>query len=251
MTDANVLPLQRVAAEPMEVANRQPSIEDILRIAVEKNIDAESLTKLVDLHERLQARNAERALLDAMSAFQAECPSLYKNAEASFDTRSGGRASYRFATLDYIADTIRPMLQRHGLSYAFDSTVDGTKITVICRVSHIAGANKSASFTCPTGGTTLMSDMQKTASGLTYARRYALMLALGLTARGEDNDANGTTERITEEQAIQLEDMIESYKDKIDLPKFYAFAGATEVRGIAAKDFQKCFDALKAKGAKK
>ena len=99
-------------------------VTDLLRLAVDKDIPAESLEKIVALHERIADRLAAQEFADALAAFQAECPSIIKNATAVVTGRSGGQFSYKFADLDHIAGIVRAPLREHGLSFTWDSQTD-------------------------------------------------------------------------------------------------------------------------------
>ena len=65
-------------------------LTDLLRIAVERGAPVEQLEKLVDLHERMEQRQAARDFSAAFAAFQAECPSIVKNREGKVVTNKGG-----------------------------------------------------------------------------------------------------------------------------------------------------------------
>lgn len=182
-------PTVKAEVAPFQLAppNASPNgVGEILRIAVERGVDVGSLERLVALHERMSERQAAVEFNQALAAFQAECPSIEKTSSASI----GGQYSYKYAQLDEIARTTRPLLQRHGLSYSWDSDVQNDRLVCVCTVRHIGGHSQSAKFTTPTQSpSTRMSLQQQQGAALTYARRQSLVQALGLTMTDEDNDA--------------------------------------------------------------
>jgi len=148
------------------------------------------LEKLVDLQERVMRINAERAFNSAIQAFQFECPSIKHDGHAAF-----GNTKYSYATLAQVANTIRPYLDKHGLSYGFtsESVSDGIKVT--CTVKHVEGHSGSADFVVAIDNNAKgMNIAQRAASALSYARRYALLMALGITTADTDDDGAGAGE---------------------------------------------------------
>lgn len=196
-----------------EVTVSQQAMSPLLHLAIEKNVSVETLEKLVDLHERVSAREAAKEFADAMARFQSSCPPVHKASTARVATKSGGAYEYRYAELDEIARTVRPHLHKEGLSYSWDSQVseDGKRITVVCTVTHSNGHKASASFAAPTAAlTSAMSPQQEVAAALTFGKRQSLISVLGLTTTDQDTDAStGTGPCITPAQVEVLEALLD------------------------------------------
>lgn len=168
---------------------------DMLKTAIERDIKADELHKLLDFQERLLAKDAERQFADAMAAFQADCNYVGKNRTAKVmkkknDPNDQDRVSheYTFADLAQVAATIKPFCEKHGFSYKFNQrSVSGGMIEIDCIVRHVAGHKESTTFCLPTETPAAMSSQQKFGGATTFGRRYALCLAFGLTV-GEDTD---------------------------------------------------------------
>lgn len=212
------------------------SITDLMSIAVERGMAPESLEKLFGLYERDQAIQAQRAFAKAMADLQAEAPVIHKNKRV--DT---GKYQYNFAELDFIANTIRPFLERHGLSYRFDSQVDGQVVAVKCIVTHRDGHSEATRFACPTQGMAGANAAQQTASALSYARRYALLLAFGLSTGDLDDDGMGGV--ISPEQVAELNDLLK--QSEVSNEKFLAWLGAETVEDIPLSKFGQAQKELK------
>lgn len=152
---------------------------NLIAMAIEKGADVDSLSKLMDLQERQMDKKAEQDYNRAITGFQSELRPIGKN-----------KTSYvgSYATLDHIAKSIAPILAEHELSYSFDSEITDGIVLVVCHINHINGHARSAKFSAPIDAAAKVNDMQKTASALSYARRYALQLALGITTTDEDDD---------------------------------------------------------------
>lgn len=157
----------------------------LLAQAVAANLPVESLERLVALKERCDRVESERQFNRAMTEFQSKCPAIAKNKSASFGQ---GKAKYDFVTFDAITITIAPLLSECGLSFRFDSKLDANAMTVTCTVYHVSGFSRDSTFTSPIDSSSSMNIQQKGASALTYAKRYALLLALGIGSADMDYD---------------------------------------------------------------
>jgi hypothetical protein len=177
-------PARELAPAPVNLQ----TMAGLLTIAVEKGLSPEAMERLVNLQQRLMQQQAEEAFNLAIQRFQSACPVITKNA-----TADAGKYSYNFADLPHIAATIRPHLEAAGLSYSFDSKLDTDRLRVTCTVHHIAGHSRTSTFEAKIDGPSAMSQLHKSASTLTYCRRYALTLALGLTTADTDDDGRGIT----------------------------------------------------------
>jgi hypothetical protein len=220
-----------VIARPVE-----RSISGLMQTAVEQGMPPESLEKLFALFERDQAIQAQKAFANAMAEFQYAAPVVQKN--RLVDT---GKYSYKYAELDAIADAIRELMHDFGLSYRFDSAVTEKTVTVKCIVSHRMGHQEETQFACPLGGMAGINGAQQTASALSYARRYALLLALGLSTGDRDDDGGGGV--ITRVQVMEVEGLLA--ESKVDRSKFLAWLGVESVDDIPAALLGKALKQLK------
>ena len=122
----------------------------------------------------------------AFAAFVAACGELSNPPKTS--KVNAGPKSYHFAPLPEILDLIRPVLARHALAVRFQTQPDANNILVTCEIVHATGVVVSAaSLYSPSNA-----NMQAVGSGLTYARRYTLVAALGIAA-DDDDDGEATT----------------------------------------------------------
>ena len=74
-------PARRRAASPTGEA--AALMATIARAASDPSIDVEKLERLMAMHERIKAGQAEQAFADAMSKAQAEMPQVFRDAENS------------------------------------------------------------------------------------------------------------------------------------------------------------------------
>jgi hypothetical protein len=207
----------------------------------------ETLTKLMELSQRMDADNARKAFANAKARFGAMCPPVQRRTEnAQFQvTRDGRKVNRMYASLDDIAATIRKPLAECGLSYRWsDAVVEPGKLTLSCVVSHELGHSESSSATLPTESKAGCSEAQKVGAILTYAQRYSLINALGLTSCDEDNDGNddAPAEKISDADLLALEVALDEIK--ADLPKFKQYMGVERLADIPASKVRQAFDAI-------
>lgn len=122
-------------------------------------------------------------LLAAVVAFQGEMPTIPKTKENPFFKGS------KYAPLPEIQQAMQPVMLKHGLAVMqlpqHDDAGHDTLLTVIV---HMSGQWISAEMLLHMA----KSDAQGQGSAISYARRYALSAALGISA-DDDDDGNAAT----------------------------------------------------------
>lgn len=235
------------------VATSDETAGGLVRLALEKGVDVAVLERLVALQERVTERNARAAYFEALAAFQEECPQVFKGKTAKIATKTGASYQYSYAPLDEIARAIRPVLRRHGLSYAWtiNPGEQAGTLDVVCIVRHIDGHQESARFPVPTASPNeKMSEAQKTGAALTYGKRQSLTSVLGITTTDSDTDAADPRgfEKVSEYEVRTLEARIAEVG--ADRTRFLAFMGVERLEDIAAADYERGVKALDRKAAR-
>ncbi len=250
-----------IEASPSDVAIRpagagalsappgETQFSSMIRAAVDSKLDVASIKELVALHNQQADRMAAGEFYAAMAQFQSACPSIPKSSTATVLKEGRKIAEYHYAELPTIAAIINPLLSRVGLSYTWDAKVDAAgMLTCTCKVRHAAGHSEESSFSCPIGGTSLMSDAQKGAATLTYAKRQALVSVLGLTTGDADIDGAGEIEApaaVTETQAANLRALADEVG--ANLPLFFKFFGIKAFAELPAARMKEAVAMLEAK----
>jgi hypothetical protein len=227
-----------------DVNTTPTDITALLTKAVEKNLPVETLERLVALHERVSDRAAAAEFAGALADFQAECPAVAKTSTAKILTNSGSSFSYNYADLSQIAKTVRPLLHARGFSYSWDSEMKDKMLVCICTLRHINGHREKASFTSPVESKAGMSEQQKFAAALSYAKRMALIQVLGITTADPDTDG-ANPEVITHEQAEELRVLADEVG--ADTVKFLGYLGYPTFEEIRRTDFNSARTALESK----
>lgn len=121
----------------------------------------------------------------ALSAAQAEFPAIERSRTVKVTTKTGGQYSFNYAPLDAILNTIRPVLEKHGLAVSQPLTEHDGRPALETILLHRSGESLRGTFPL----TSVPASPQELGSLLTYLRRYALVAILGI-ATEEDDDGN-------------------------------------------------------------
>lgn len=163
-----------------------PTVESMLTLAIERGANVETLERLMAIRREVKAEQAKEAFDKALSDFQMECPPIHKGRDVMNKDKLSIR--YRYAGLDDIISQVKSLLQKHGFSYTTDATVEEGWVTAICRVTHSLGHSQTSSFKVPISKDAYMSDPQKFAASLTFAKRYAFCNGFGIITSDEDRE---------------------------------------------------------------
>ena len=173
----------------MVAADQSPLLNAIIRAASDPAIDIEKMERLLAMHERMVAREAERSFNDAMSLAQEQLGPVARDADNP-QTKS------KYATYVALDRAIRPVYTKHGFSLSFD-TGDATKpedIRVLCYTGHRDGHSRTYHVDMPADGKgakggDVMTKTHATGAAMSYGQRYLLKLIFNI-AVGEDRDGN-------------------------------------------------------------
>ncbi len=193
------------------------------------------------LNERWEANQARKSFDAAVSAAKAEIPPITRNAT--------GHNSKKYADFAAIAKVVDPIIGKHGLSYRFRTTQNGS-ISVTCVLSHKDGHSEETTLSGPPDATGNKNSIQAIGSTLTYLQRYSLVQMLGLAASSDDDGKQAVNvETITQTQADEIRDIIEA-KGK-DRAAFLKWAKQERIEDIPADQYEACVKAANYEPPKK
>lgn len=242
-------PVETLPLAPVPTAN---PVMDMIRQAVANGQPLDVIRELKDMAKELAADEARRAFDRALSDAKAEIPVIRKNRKVGFEHKSGdGETNYNHEDLGEIARTVDPILGRHGLSYRYRSHQGDGRVTVTCILSHRDGHSEEIQLSAAPDGSGKKNAIQQTGSAITYLQRYTLKMALGLAAASDDDgQTSSAPEPITDEQAINLNDLIDTVVERIGAKRpgyvetFLKFMKVERIEDIAARDYQKAVTAI-------
>lgn len=134
-------------------------------------------------------------LFKALAAFQADVPEIPKNAV-------NPHFKSRYADLDSVCQTVRPLLQQHGLF--FYQTFEGCDRGVVSLrqwLVHVKTGELLDFGTCAVPYE--KQGPQAAGSAITYARRYGMTCALGLLTEDDDDGNRGHDRAGDSARAVQ------------------------------------------------
>lgn len=171
--------------------NKDQSVDALISQAVDKNLPVETMERLFSLREKVKAEQAKEAFVGALAGFQNDCPVIEKTKSV---LNKDGTLRYKFAPIDSIVDQIKEPLSQNGLSYTWDIKHEEDKMIATAKITHILGHSETSTFAVPIDKEGYMTAPQKYASAQTFAKRYALTNALGISTSEEDTDATDVGE---------------------------------------------------------
>ena len=164
----------------------------IMKASADPSTDVTKLERLLDMYERISAKNAETAFNDAMNKAQADM--RHVSADSYNPQTRSHYASY--AALD---KALRPIYIKHGFSLSFDTADGGAEtVTVLCYVSHNAGHTRTYRAVMPADGKgakggDVMTKTHAAGAGMSYGMRYLLKMIFNVAVGEDDDDGNGAS----------------------------------------------------------
>jgi len=211
---------------------------EMLNAAIKQGIDPEGIRILAETYERLQEKQNEREFTAALLAFRAHCPPIPKT--------DNGVHNQKFAPFHRIAAIVDPVLLKHGLVYMFNAAlISNTHMEITCLLSHVQGYSRTTTFSAPIEPAPRMTLTHAAASASSLAKRYALLLALGLSTGEVDDDGRALLTTISEEQQQVLAGLLEETQS--NNAAFWKFAGVDVLEEIPVREYSRIESALLAK----
>lgn len=197
--------------------HREPQslLEAVMREVSNPNTDPARLREFLEIGERLEARQAKAQFVSAMADLRPQLPIIKKNGLIKY---GAGKGSSPFAKWDDIYKACMPLLDEHGFSCSFDSELQGgNALKVTMTVRHIAGHQETGSLIVPwldNGGS--KSPAQAAASSFTIAQRHTFVKYFNILTEDRDDDGTGkgVPDKITEAQAIKIDEICESCEER-------------------------------------
>lgn len=187
------LPIAPAASEAAAV------LSVIERMATNPEIDITKLEKLMEMHERIVARNARAAYYSAFAAMQAELPEIEERGNIVIHEKGKDKTpenviqSTPYALWEDINAGIKPVLAKHGFGLSFrpGQTPDG-RVTVTGILMHREGHQEEATVVLQHDSSGSKNAVQAVGSSTSYGKRYAANALLNLTSRdGIEADDDG------------------------------------------------------------
>lgn len=205
-------------SETAEIVVRQPEsgsgavLAIIARIAEDPRADIDKMIRLMEMRDRLLKEEARLAFHAAMAEFNKRIPKFLKSKHVNYTTKTNHTVDYWHETLDDVVEAVTSALADVGISKAWKTAQDGSKITVSCVLTHALGHSDEprtlSSGPDDSGGKNAIQAIKST---VTYLQRTTLQLATGTAPKElvQDDDGRGASNPVDDgprlPEAILLE----------------------------------------------
>ena len=201
------------AGEPVKASASIISV--IERAALNPDVDIDKMERLLEMQERIMARDAEAAFNVALAELQINLPAIVPLGE--------GHNKVMYAKWEHIQTQITPILADHGFALSFKTDTQSEKITVTAILRHREGHSDQTSLPLPADPSGSKNNVQAVGSSVSYGKRYTATALLNLNVAGEDDDggAGGAGELISDEQTKELLSLIDQAEaDTVNFCKY-------------------------------
>jgi hypothetical protein len=224
-----------------QLAIAAPTPVDLLKMAVSQNADIDKLKQLMDLQERWEHNEAEKAYIEAMSAFKA-------NSILILTDKVNKQYDSRYVSLGNLVSTVTPFLSKHGLSVQWEID-QSSGIKVSCVITHVQGHREAVSMTVPPDSSGAKNPIQQIKSAITYAKACTFESICGLASTSANLDDDGNSSAGMDQGWITEQcEWFANAKDITELQKLFKAAYS---EASAANDRTAMAHLVKAKDARK
>lgn len=249
--------IEKVEAQPLQRV--EASDDDVLKIAIERGVDADQLEKIVALVERREDRQALKEFVTAHAEFLRICPQIKQtaqNKQFTKVTRDGTNQPSNYATLDDVMNGTRESLSSTGLRFHWTDAIiewnektNREEMTLSCVLTHIGGHSVKSSTTVPVelhagAEKSKTSSLQLVGISMTYAHRYTLISVLAIPNCDPDTDGNNPAdfEPISKPEIERIAKLI---KEKgVDKAKFLKWLRVKSIDKISMSDYPRAIKQL-------
>lgn len=172
---------------PTEV---QSILQVIERAATNPNVDIDKMERLLQMQERIVARDAEVAFNEAMTAAQSEMGRISTDA-------TNPQTHSKYASYAQLDRHLRPIYIKHGFSLSFgeEDSPQPEYVRVVCFLSHRRGHTRRYHRDMPADGKgakggDVMTKTHAAGAAQSYGMRYLLKGIFNVAVGEADNDGN-------------------------------------------------------------
>jgi hypothetical protein len=232
-----------VTPMPAPAEDARSLVQVIERAATNPQVDIDKMERLLQMHERITARQAQAAYAAALARLQPRLP-IIRERGAIKDR--GGSVQSRYALWEDIVGVVTPILASEGFALSFRTGNDASGVTVTGVLSHADGHSESTSLTLPIDTSGSKNAVQSVGSSTAYGKRYTAAALLNLrTGEADDDGQAGPGGFITEQQAADLRALMEEVGSSED--RFTKYLRVESLEALPAAKFPAAVKALESK----
>jgi hypothetical protein len=189
--------------EVATVSDAGTLMQVIERAARDPSVDIERMERLLQMHERLVAKQAEAAYAEALARLQPKLPIIQERGAIK---NGAGAVQSRYALWEDIVGVITPILATEGFSLSFRIAHPDGKIEVTGVLTHQRGHGERTAIVLPADTSGSKNAVQAVASSVSYGKRYTAGALLNLRTGELDDDAQSAGEIpcLSQDQVAQV-----------------------------------------------
>lgn len=246
-----------VVAKPSELNSAAPPPSNLLQViagaVMDPRCDVEKMKALLDMQERIEDRDAQKAFTRSFNALQAELPVINKDGKIDHGdgvtAKGNKKLKTSFATYPNLNRVVGPLMKKHGFTFSTSMEPEPSGAMVaVSTLSHVEGDSRKTHFRLTADTTGGKNNQQGWGSSQQYGMRYNMIALLNIVTEAKedaDNDGFKTEGPISERQLVELIKMADDAgADKI---KFCAVMGVTALAELSATRFEEAKTQLQRK----
>lgn len=231
--------------DELDAMDRENAIINVIaRAAADPNVDVDKMERLLEMQERVMARNAKAAYDAALAELQPNLPVISQRGKI-LNRNSEVQSTY--ALWEDVNEAIRPLLAEHGFALSFKTGRTADLVTVTGILSHRSGHREETTVELPSDTSGSKNAVQAIGSSTSYGKRYAAFALLNITSKGEDDDGQkgGAAGSITGEQFKALNELADEVG--ADKQRLCKYLGIPDLRDLPFARFDEAKRAIEAK----
>lgn len=219
--------------DELNTMDRENAIINVIaRAAADPNTDIDKMERLLEMQERVMARQAQAAYYAALAELQPKLPVIGERG-AIKDRNQNVQSTY--ALWEDVNEAIRPMLAEHGFALSFKVRRTDSEVITTGVLSHRLGHSEQTELALPSDTSGSKNAVQAIGSSTSYGKRYTAFALLNITSTGEDDDGQkaGRPEPIDNQRWQILECVADAVgADKIKFCQHLSQRAKTEITSL-------------------
>lgn len=189
MSEIIEAPQGAISTQPDQVPVNSPM--GMMMAAMKQGASLDQVEQMMNLQQRWEEREAEKAFNDALAAFKSEAVEVIKRKTVDF-TSQKGRTHYKHAELSDVVEAVGPALSKHGFAWSWKTQQESGTIRVTCILKHRQGHSDSVMLEASADQSGNKNNIQAIASTVTYLQRHTLKSITGVSEKGDDDDGRSS-----------------------------------------------------------
>jgi hypothetical protein len=229
----------------------------ISQAVMDPRCDVEKMKALLDMQERIETRDSQKAFTVAFNALQAELPIINRDgkidhsAEGTSGTTKSGRKALqtKYATYPNLNRVVGPLLKKHGFTFssAMEPEPSGAMV-VTSTLEHVGGHSRTTHFRVTADATGGKNNQQGWGSSQQYGMRYNMIALLNIVTEAKEDADNDGFPKDGPISEAQLKELIKLADDAgADKAKFCAVMGVEALAEIPQSRFAEAKQQLQRK----